>query len=126
MQRGKTKPAVADGDRGHAVPTANRAVGIPVQLSIIVGVEINKPRGHDEPAGIDHLGRLVAVEPADLGDLAIFDANVSLVAWHPRPIDDRAAFYDGIELWHASLLTGFFGEFPRPDILAVAIDVNRS
>src|SRR5712691_13368574 len=108
MQRGKAKPAVADGDRGHAVPTADRTIRIPVQLGVVMGVEINKPRGHDEPAGIDHLGRVAAVEPTDLGDLAILDANVGFIPWHPRAIDDRATFNDGIELCHKPSLIKIF------------------
>jgi hypothetical protein len=101
---GKAKAAIANRDRRHAMPAANGAVRIPVQLGVIVGVKIDESWGHDEPAGIDHFRGVAAGQPADFGDLAVLDADVALVARDSRPINDRPAFNNGIELRHKALL----------------------
>src|SRR5881397_2773874 len=100
MQRGKAKPTVADRDRGHAVPTANGAVRVPVELGVVVGVQIDKSWGDNEPVGVDHLGGVTRLQAANLGDLAVLNPQVCAVAGHPRAIDDGAASNNGIELWH--------------------------
>ncbi len=48
--RGKAEAAVADHDRGHAVPSRNRAVGIPKNLRVIVRVQVDES-GSDNQAG---------------------------------------------------------------------------
>src|SRR5687768_14208881 len=71
-----------------------------------MSVKINKPGGDDEARRVHDFRRIAGVEPADFGNLAILDSHVGLVAGHPRPIDDRAIFNNGIELRHNSLLYG--------------------
>ena len=100
----KTKSAVAIGDRRHAMPAANCAVGVPVQWGIIVGVQINRARGNNHARSIQDFGTLIGVDLANFGDLAILDAKVRLVWWDQRSIDNRSAFNDGIKLWHITLL----------------------
>jgi hypothetical protein len=73
-----------------------------MQLGIVMGVEIDKSRGDNQPAGIDHLGCIVAIQATNFGNLAILDAEVRAVSGHPRPIDNRAVFNNGIKLWHNS------------------------
>jgi hypothetical protein len=51
-----------------------------MQLGVIVGMKIDKPWGDNEPAGIDHFGGVVAVQPADFGDFPILNANIGFVA----------------------------------------------
>jgi hypothetical protein len=67
-----------------------------------MGVEINKSRGDNQPARIDHLGCITTIQATNFGNLAILDAEVRTVPRYPRPIDNRAAFNNGIKLWHNS------------------------
>ena len=60
--------------------------GSQCKLGIIVGVEINKSRGDNQPAGIDHLGCIVAVQATNFGNLAILDADVGAVPGDPCPV----------------------------------------
>src|SRR4030095_539356 len=98
------------------MPAANRAVGVPVELGIVVGMEIHKPGGDDEPAGIDHLGSVAGIETADFGDLAILNADIRAVARHARAIDDRAVFNNGIKLRH--MFPSFVGLLYSPCVAA--------
>src|SRR4029450_14088264 len=104
MQRGKTKPTVAEGHRSYPMPTAGGAVRVPVDLRIIVGMQVNGPWGHNEPSGINHPRSLAGLQATDFGDLAVLYANISFVTRHPCPIDYGASFDKHIELRHKSLL----------------------
>ena len=73
------------------MPTANGAVWVPVQLGVIMGVEVDESWGYDEPTGINHFRGVAAVQPADFGNLTVLDAQIGFVAGDPRSIDDRAA-----------------------------------
>jgi len=37
------------------MPTGQGAVGIPLDLGIVVGVQVDETRRDDEPAGVDHV-----------------------------------------------------------------------
>jgi hypothetical protein len=67
-----------------------------------VGVEINCAGSNDVAGGIEYLFGVATFETTDLGNLAVLDAEVGLIAGHARPIDNRAAFNNGIKLWHNS------------------------
>src|SRR5215831_16067124 len=102
MQRSKPEPTIAERHRSNSVPAAGGAVRVPVDLRIIVGMEINKPGGHNQPAGINHLGGIAAVKAANLGDLAILDANVGTVPRHACAIYHCPASDQSIKLCHRS------------------------
>jgi hypothetical protein len=40
-------------------------------------MEIDEARSYDQTVGVNHLGRVAAVEFADLGDLAVLDADIA-------------------------------------------------
>ena len=88
-----------------------------------MGMEINEPRGHDEPVGINHLPSIVVVEFTDLGDLAVLNTDIGLVTRNLRPIDDRSTFHNSIELCHS--YPPFWECLPL-GLLAVGSDVNLS
>src|SRR5262249_24459417 len=67
-------------------------------------VQVDGPRGDNEPLGVQHLGGAAALEVADCGDLPVLNAEVSTVPWHPRTIDNRPALDQRIELCHDVLL----------------------
>ena len=68
LDRGEPEPAVADGDRGDAVPARQRAVRVPEDLGVVVGVQIDEAGGDVHAPGVDDLGGLAGVDPADGGD----------------------------------------------------------
>src|SRR5262245_57065017 len=91
------------------MPAADGAVGVPMELGVVVGVQVNEAGRDNLPRGVEDLGGVTAVEPPDLGNLAVLDADVGFVPWHPRPIDDRAALNNRIELCHMTLLYWIIG-----------------
>ncbi len=87
------------------MPAAYRAMGVPVERGIVVGVQVNCPWSDDHPRGIKDFCAIVGVNLADFGNLAILNTKVSMVGRHQSSIDDRSTFNDCIKLWHISLLT---------------------
>ena len=51
--------------------------GIPADLGVVVGVQIDEARGHDEPVGVDHPVRRALGAATDLGDPAVLDPEVA-------------------------------------------------
>src|SRR6266508_2606173 len=102
MQRGKTKSAVAEGHRSYPMPAACGAVRVPVDLRIIVGMQVDGSWGHNEPSGIDHPRRIAGLQTANFRDLAVLNTKISFVARHPCPIDNGASFNKDIKLCHTS------------------------
>src|SRR5262245_29263715 len=100
--RCKAESAVAIGDRGYAVPTADSTVWIPMDWRIVVGMEINCARSNDETGGIEYLFGIAAFETTDLGNLTTLDADVSPIGRHQGSINDRSPFNNRIELCHRS------------------------
>jgi len=62
-----------------------------VELGIVVGVRVNEPGRDNLPRGVKPLSRITVVEPPNRGNLAMLDANVSLVAWNSRTVYHRVA-----------------------------------
>ena len=56
LDRCEAESAVADRHRRDAVPTGQRAVRIPEDLGVVVGVEIDETGSDVHPRGVDHLG----------------------------------------------------------------------
>ena len=86
------------------MPARDGAIRIPEKLGVVVGVEVHEAGHHVHAGGIDHFVAIVSFEPAELGDFAIFYADISLVAWHPRAIHDHSAFNHYIKFGHARSL----------------------
>src|SRR5262249_48323590 len=77
-------------DGGHTVEAGGAELGIPEDLSVIMGVHVDEARGDDKAGGIDgFLG--VLVDLADGNDAAVLDADVAAIAGNARAIDDRAS-----------------------------------
>src|SRR5581483_10945501 len=107
LARRKTKTAVAQHQRRHPVPSRYRAVGIPAYLRIVVRMQIDESRRHDQPVRIDYLLGEARRTPAYLRHLPILDPDVATKTRYPRPIDDRPAFDLNVVLSHpGSLLIG--------------------
>ena len=101
-QRGKAEAAVAQRHRRDSVPAADRAVGVPVNLGVIVGVQIDRARGDNQPAGVNDPGCIAGLQPADLGHPAVLDPQVGAVAWHLGAVDNRPIFDHHIKFCHVS------------------------
>ena len=65
-----------------------------------MGVQIDKARRDDQPAGIDHLGALMRPDAADLGDASVFDSDVAAKTRRTGAVDDHAVFNHQIEFRH--------------------------
>ena len=91
LDRREAETAIANHDRGHAMPARNRAVRIPEKLCVVMGVQIDEA-GHDVlPLGVDHFLRLMRLEVAELCDLAVLDPDVRPITRQARTIDDHSA-----------------------------------
>src|SRR6266851_985923 len=104
MHRRETKAAVTDRDRCHTMPASDRAVRIPVELRIIVRVQVDRTRSDDQAGSVKHFGRIGTLEPANFGNLAVLDPNVGTVARQLGAVDNHAVLNDRVELSHYLLL----------------------
>jgi hypothetical protein len=104
--RRKAESALTDADRRDAEPAGQRRVGIPVELSVVVRVEIDRTRRHDATSRVDFLRPAGLDATAHAGDAAVLDADVGLVARHPGAVHDGAATNHEIELGHGLFLLG--------------------
>src|SRR5690242_8603787 len=86
------------------MPTRNRAIWVPVNLGIVMGVQVNVPRSHDLPGGIQDFGAVARIEPADFGDFAVFNANIGLIARDASAVDNHSVFNNCVEFSHYSHL----------------------
>src|SRR5713101_7537874 len=86
------------------MPTGNRAVRVPVQLRVVVRVQIDKPWGDYEARGIEHTRSAAALEAADFGNLTVLEPDVGTIPWNPRAIDNRSSPDQRIEFHHTTLL----------------------
>ncbi len=85
-QRGDAEPAVAADDRGHPVERRRAGAGVPEELGVVVGVDVDEPGRHDQPGGVDGpSGGLVHV--TDGGDPAVTDAHVGPPPGRARTVD---------------------------------------
>ena len=86
------EPAVAGEDRGHAVPRSGRRGRVPVQLRVVVGVDVDEARRDGQTVGVDDLARLdLVAERADLGDAAVVHCDIRGACRPARPVHDGAA-----------------------------------
>ncbi len=89
FDRRDREAAVPADDAGHAVERRRRSRGVPQDLGVVVGVNVDKPGGHHEPVGVDRGGRGV-VNRADRHHAAVLDAHVGPPARAAGPVDDLA------------------------------------
>ena len=99
--RRKAEAAVAEDHGGDPVPAGDGAVGIPLNLCVVVGVQIDEPRRDDQPIGIDNPFGSAFDATADMGNPPILDPKIAAIARHPSAIDNRPALDAHIELSHA-------------------------
>ena len=90
------KPQLPITTTGHALEAGAGADRIPEDLRVHVGVAVDEARRHDVALGVERLLR-AAAEAADLGDLAVLDADVAAKARQSRTVDDHAVLDDEIE-----------------------------
>ena len=55
-QRRQREPAIAAQHRRHAVQRGRARIGVPEELGVVVGVQVNEAGGHEHAAGVDHAG----------------------------------------------------------------------
>ena len=107
--RREPEPTVADDQRRDAVPARQGAVRVPEELGVVVGVEVDEPRGHVAAGGVEDTTPVGAPEAAYLGDPPVADPQIGPVPGRAGAVDDRPVLDDHVE-------TGRFGagHGPRP------------
>ena len=81
--------AVAEQRRGHAVPGDGRHLGIPTDLRIEVGMQVDESRCDDMSLGVDFL-RAAPRHGSDGRDPVALDGDVGLNRFVADPVDHRA------------------------------------
>ena len=84
--RGNSNPAITHDHTGDTVPGRRCDCTVPADLCIIVGVRIDKSRGHDCTVCIDNL-RCSAINVAHLCYLAVGDGDAPMPGWTASAID---------------------------------------
>ena len=102
--RREADAAVAEQDRGDAVPRRRRQFLVPGRLAVVVRVHID-PAGRDQHAVGGDVALRGAGLAADLGDAVAVDRDVAGEGRLAGAVDDGAAADDGIV--HERLLLEF-------------------
>ena len=97
LQRGQREPAVAAEHRGHSVERRRCRVAIPVQLRVVVRVDVDEPGRDDEPRGVEGLRGQLARELADPDDAAVLHGDVGAPRRRAQAVDDESAGDEVIE-----------------------------
>jgi len=88
--RGERHPAVPHDHRRHAVPARRRHEGVPPDLRVEVGVEVDEPGRDEPPVGVDRAsGRARVAGLGDGGDAVAVDRDVGASARRAGTVDDR-------------------------------------
>src|SRR6266851_9060837 len=101
LARGEAEAAIAQHQRGYAVPSGDRAIGIPADLGIVMGMQVDETRRDDKSVGKYHLLGKAWCTTADLRNLAVLDPKVGLITRDTSPIDDGSSCNLQIEFSHA-------------------------
>src|SRR5439155_1144981 len=72
----EAEAALPDGERRHAVPARERAVRVPVELGVVVGVEIDGAGRDDAAARVELALAAPRDRPADAGDPPLRDRDI--------------------------------------------------
>ncbi len=87
---GEADAAVAHDQRRDAVLARGSEERVPRGLAVVVGVQVDEPRRHQQSVGIDDLCAAAGVDVhADVGDGPVDDAHVGWRAGSTRPVDDQ-------------------------------------
>ena len=78
------------------MPAGHRAIRVPLDLGVIMGMKIDEAWRNDEPGGIQHLSRPTPAEASYLGNLPIGDGHIADVTTRADPVNDRAPFEDNV------------------------------
>ena len=96
----EAEAALADGERRNTKPAGQRGIGVPVELGIVVGVQVYGARGHDAAAGVQFFYAATVDATANHRHPAVLDANVGADAGDASAVNDGAAAYYQVKLWH--------------------------
>ncbi len=90
--RGEPDAAVAEQDRGDPVDRRGRDVGVPGDLAVVVGVDVDPARRDDHPGGVDfsYSGSDVVAGRLDGDDRFAVDCDVGQSSVGTCPVDHRA------------------------------------
>src|SRR5690242_8303706 len=69
---------------------------------VVMAMQVDYAGSDDEAARIEHLLGIIAIQTTNSDDLAILDTDVCLIRRYQCPVDNRTAFYDGVEVSHFS------------------------
>jgi len=93
---GETHPAIAHHQRRHPVGGRRLQNVVPGDLAVVVGVDVDPPRGHERPVGLDDLPGRFGDHP-DLDDPAVPDSDVGRVRRTTTAVHDGSALDGYIE-----------------------------
>jgi len=89
LDRGETDPAVAHDRGGHPVQRRWRELGVPGGLAVVVGVDVDKTGGDDQPGGVDLTSTGADFIRFDDGaDGVAVDGDIGAAGSGPGAIDD--------------------------------------
>ena len=100
--RRETHAAAAHYHRTHTVIDTRAQIGVPGDLAVVMGMQVNKARGHNLSAGIDYRIRL-GLTVAHFHDHAILDADIGRHGFAALAIVDKTIYHFQIE-FHPRLL----------------------
>ena len=100
--RREAEATVPNDDRRDAVPAGDRAPGVPLDLGVVVGVEVDEAGGDDQASGVQLMLGRRAAEATDASDVAVLDRDVCLVARNLGPVDDGSTTDEDVEICHRS------------------------
>ena len=83
------------------MPTRQRAVRIPEHLGVVVRVQVDEAGGDVHAGGVDDLGTLPGIDPADSGDASAGDADVAAHPRCPGAVEDHPVLDDDVVGAHA-------------------------
>ena len=99
--RSKAEPALPDRHRGDPVPPRHRRIRVPVQLQIVMVVQIDSPGRNKTAAGVYFFLRGCLDAAADRRDLPVLDRQIPAVGRYAAgPVHDRAIADYQIVLGH--------------------------
>src|SRR5262249_11255710 len=102
--RRQRQGAIAEDDARRAVLGREGAERVPGNLRVVVAMIVDKAGADRAPVGVDRpRGR--AGQFADLGDLAVLDADIGPEARHAGAVDDAAVLNQQV-IRHRALLPG--------------------
>ena len=97
---GEAEAALPDGQRGNAELARQRGVGVPVELRVIVGMQVNGTGSHDAAAGVQFLGAAGVDAPANHRHAAVLDGKVAAEPGDSGAINHGAAADYNVKLRH--------------------------